>query len=108
MNEVSKLVKIYKFTDEQWEALRNITKINKNPYSNLHIRLNMLCLVYKLEKSLRISNKLIEKLTVRLHYSTDIDPVERQDMIKKLEDKRTKNVEQQWGLYKVEKELKKR
>lgn len=107
MNEVSKLTKISKFTDEQWEALRSITKINKDPYSNLHIRLSMLCLVYKLEKSLRISNKLIEKLIIRLYYSTNIDLVDRQDMTKKLEDKRTKNIEQQWELYEIEKELKK-
>lgn len=84
MNDIRLFEELYNYMNPFWINLDSITKNNKSPHGNLHVMCDMLNNVEKLEKILRILNKLIARILPKLENTFDISSKERLDMRMKL------------------------
>jgi len=84
MNDIRLFEELYNHMNYFWINLDTITKNNKSPHGNLHVMCDMLNNVEKLEKILRILNKLIARILPKLDNTFEISSRERLDMRNKL------------------------
>ena len=84
MNEIKKFEELYVCMNTLWTSLHGIAENGKCPHGNLSVMCYMLNTVEKLEKVLRILNKVISRILPKLENTYDITDKEKLDMSSKL------------------------